>query len=208
MIHCKGFVVFFLLLQVGNPKIQRTKPRQGQPIIRFNTNGTDYRGALHQNSPKPQSVASRGSLHQNRQNPLSLGYPGAKFLPLPYMRVSFHFPHLDRVHAVVRQLYTHAPNCSDPSHVMKGPANHTLTLTAGTVFKHFSIFQQLLDSHCTVTGALFVARCARSISTHNNAAKTEKGRYPEDWKYVTVCYECKHYGTYESVSKGKRKDQE
>ena len=25
-----------------------------------------------------------GSMHQNRQNPLSLGYPGAKFLSLPY----------------------------------------------------------------------------------------------------------------------------
>ena len=105
--------------------------------------GTDYRGALHQNSPKPQSVASPGSLHQNRQNPLSLGYLGAKFLPLPYMRVRFHFPHLDRVHAVVRQLYTHAPNCSDPSHVVKGPANHTLTLTAGlclNIFQHFNSF--------------------------------------------------------------------
>ena len=42
-----------------------------QPLL-----GTDYRGALHQNSPNPQSLASPGSLHQNRQNPLSLGYPG------------------------------------------------------------------------------------------------------------------------------------
>ena len=66
--------------------------------------GTDYRGALHQNSPKPQSIASPGSLHQNspkpqsiaspgslhqnRQNPLSLGYPGAKFLPKQSLTVA------------------------------------------------------------------------------------------------------------------------
>ena len=162
---------------------------------------------MHQNSPNPQSLASPGSMHQNRQNPLSLGYPGAKFLPLPYAS-SLPLPTFRSSPCRCTAVVHTCTNWSNPSHVMEGPANHTLTLTAGTVFKHFSTFQQLLDSHCTDTGALFVARCARSVSTHNNAAKTEKGRYPEDWKYVSVRAECKHYGTYESVPKGKRKDQE
>ncbi|GFN81002.1 hypothetical protein PoB_000750800 [Plakobranchus ocellatus] len=61
---------------------------------------------------------------------------------------------------------------------------------------NLAVGTEVFDEYCTSTKSTFVAKCAKTIESHNKRIMSAKGKYPVEWQYVSIAFECKHFGTY------------
>ena len=75
-------------------------------------------------------------------------------------------------------------------------------LSTGNVFQTFKEFQDVLELYHQSVKVPFVMRHAKTVEAYNKTLTQESSKYPSAWKYASVQFHCKHYGTY-SVSRGR-----
>ncbi|GFN87482.1 hypothetical protein PoB_001398800 [Plakobranchus ocellatus] len=61
---------------------------------------------------------------------------------------------------------------------------------------NLAVGTEVFDEYCTSTNSTFVAKCAKTVESHNKRILLAKGKYPVEWQYVSITFECKHFGTY------------
>ncbi|GFO45008.1 hypothetical protein PoB_007151300 [Plakobranchus ocellatus] len=68
---------------------------------------------------------------------------------------------------------------------------------------NLAVGTEVFDKYCTSTNSTLVAKCAKPVESHNKRILSAKGKYPVEWQYVSITFECKHFGTYK-ITKASR----
>ncbi|GFO15177.1 hypothetical protein PoB_004168200 [Plakobranchus ocellatus] len=66
---------------------------------------------------------------------------------------------------------------------------------------NLAVGTEVFDECCTSTNSTFVAKCAKTVESHNKRIPSAKGKYPVEWQYVSITFECKHFGTITKASR-------
>ncbi|XP_005102349.1 uncharacterized protein LOC101862595 [Aplysia californica] len=80
-------------------------------------------------------------------------------------------------------------------------------LVEGAVFSTFAEFTELFDKYKSDTNSVFVSKHATKVSSANKRVMTAEKKYRDEWVYRSIQFQCKHFGDYESQSKGSRPNQ-
>ncbi|GFO44656.1 hypothetical protein PoB_007116100 [Plakobranchus ocellatus] len=68
---------------------------------------------------------------------------------------------------------------------------------------NLAVGTEVFDEYCTSTNSTSVAKCAKTVESHNKRIPSAKGKYPVEWQYVSITFECKHFGTHK-ITKASR----
>ncbi|GFN84835.1 hypothetical protein PoB_001134100 [Plakobranchus ocellatus] len=80
--------------------------------------------------------------------------------------------------------------------------------TFGAVYSSYQEFRQVFDEYYTSTASKCSAKRVKTVESHDKRVMFAKGKYPVEWRYISITFECKHFGTCKSKSSEKRIVQE
>ena len=81
-------------------------------------------------------------------------------------------------------------------------------LLKDAVFTSYEHFDKAFEKYKQEGKFIFAKRHSQTIQHYNSVVKKDDAKFPLEWKYKAVAFQCKHFGDYSSKSSGIRKDQE
>ena len=80
----------------------------------------------------------------------------------------------------------------------------THTINVGKSFPDYVTFKRVFDKHCRSEGVVY-RKDGKTVEWAKKKIKSARLHFKKDFEHLTIRFERKHYGTYESKNQGKRK---